>query len=155
MVYSYFISFNLGIVFLVLLVFGILQWLHIPAGSLIDWIIAVAIFEWLLAIVTVPWNIHFEAKEVIAEAAQSAEKGIKVDQKQVKYAQMVAKRSFFDRVLRFGNRWYQCHRIPQFGSRLALNSAASSRAGLSIFSGPAGDDSRTSEVSSRRCCGIA
>ncbi|MCL1467456.1 hypothetical protein [Argonema galeatum] len=95
MVYSYFISFNLGIVFLVLLVFGILQWLHVPAGSFIDWVIAVAIFEWLLAIVTVPWNIHFEAKEVIAEAAQSAEKGIRVDDKQVKYAKMVAKRSLF------------------------------------------------------------
>ena len=74
-----------------LLAFGILQWLHIPAGSFLDWVIAVAIFEWLLVIVTVPWNIHFEAKAVLDEAAVSAQKGIKVDEKQVEYAKVVAK----------------------------------------------------------------
>ncbi|MFB2934926.1 hypothetical protein ACE1B6_06575 [Aerosakkonemataceae cyanobacterium BLCC-F154] len=89
------ISINVGIVFSVLLVFGILKWLQIPTGSFLDWVIAVAIFEWLLAIVTIPWNIHFEAKEVISEAADSAEKGIKIEQKQVNYAQVVAKRSLF------------------------------------------------------------
>jgi hypothetical protein len=90
---SYFISFSLGIIPLVLLTFGILQWLHVPVGSFLDWVIAVAIFEWLLAIVTVPWNIHFEAKAVLDDAAMSAQKGITVDEKQVKYATVVAKRS--------------------------------------------------------------
>lgn len=89
------ISINIGIVFSVLLVFGILKWLQIPTGSFLDWVIAVAIFEWLLAIVTIPWNIHFEAKEVIAEATESTEKGIKIEQKQVNYAQVIAKRSLF------------------------------------------------------------
>ncbi|MBW4575515.1 MAG: hypothetical protein KME08_09565 [Aphanothece sp. CMT-3BRIN-NPC111] len=93
--YYNFIGFNFGLAVLVLLVFGILQWLHIPTGSFIDWVIAVAIFEWLLAIVTVPWNIHFEAKEVLADAAQSTEKEIAVDAKQVEYAKVVAKRSLF------------------------------------------------------------
>ncbi|HEY9728626.1 MAG TPA: hypothetical protein V6D50_19430 [Chroococcales cyanobacterium] len=87
------ISFNLGLVTLVLLTYGILQWLHIPAGSFIDWVIAVAIFEWLLAIVTVPWNIHYEAKAVLDEAAMSTQKEIAVDAKQVEYARVVAKRS--------------------------------------------------------------
>lgn len=91
--YSVFISLNLGIVVSVLLVFAILQWLHIPTGSFLDWVIAVAIFEWLLVIVTVPWNIHFEAKEVLADAADSEAKGISVDAKQVEYARVVAKRS--------------------------------------------------------------
>lgn len=87
------ISFNLGLVTLVLLTYGILQWLHIPAGSFIDWVIAVAIFEWLLAIVTVPWNIHYEAKAVLDEAAMSTQKEVAVDEKQVEYARVVAKRS--------------------------------------------------------------
>lgn len=91
--YFNFIGFSSGLIVLVLLTFGILQWLHIPAGSIIDWAIAVAIFEWLLVIVTVPWNIHFEAKAVLDEAAVSAEKGIRVDQKQVEYAKVVAQRS--------------------------------------------------------------
>ncbi len=91
--YFNFIGFSSGLVVLVLLAFGILQWLHVPAGSIIDWVIAVAIFEWLLVIVTVPWNIHFDAKAVLDEAAVSAEKGIRVDKKQVEYAKVVAKRS--------------------------------------------------------------
>lgn len=89
------ISINIGIIFSVLLVFGILKWLQIPTGSFLDWVIAVAIFEWLLAVVTIPWNIHFEAKEVVAQAAESEEKGIKIEQKQVNYARIIAKRSLF------------------------------------------------------------
>jgi hypothetical protein len=91
--YFNFIGFSFGLGVLVLLTFGVLQWLHIPAGSFLDWVIAVAIFEWLLVIVTVPWNIHFEAKAVLDEAAVSAQKGIRVDEKQVEYAKVVAKRS--------------------------------------------------------------
>jgi uncharacterized protein (DUF2267 family) len=89
----FYLGYNLGLVVLVLLVFGILQWLHIPTGRLIDWVIAVAVFEWLLVIVTVPWNIHFEAKQVLADAEQSNVKNITIDTKQVKYAKTIAKRS--------------------------------------------------------------
>ncbi|MEG5175992.1 hypothetical protein [Microcoleus sp. B3-D7] len=78
-----------------LLVFAILQWLHVSAGSFIDWVIAIAIFEWLLLIVTVPWNIHFEAKEVLAQAAESTKKNIAVDQEQVKYVTLLVSRSLF------------------------------------------------------------
>lgn len=85
------LGFNFGLVILVLLVFAVLQWLHIAAGSFIDWVIAIAIFEWLLVIVTVPWNIYFEAKEVLFEAKTSAEKDIQVDFKQVAYVRRVAK----------------------------------------------------------------
>lgn len=87
------IGFNFGLVVLVLLVFGVLQWWQIPDGSFLDWVIAVAIFEWLLAIVTVPWNIYFEAKQILADATGSEEKEIAVDAKQVEYARVVAKRS--------------------------------------------------------------
>ena len=91
--YFSFIGFSFGLGILVLLAFGVLQWWHVPAGSFLDWVIAVAIFEWLLVIVTVPWNIHFEAKAVLDDAAISVQKGITVDEKQVKYAKVVAERS--------------------------------------------------------------
>jgi hypothetical protein len=94
MVFS-FISFSIGLVVLVLASFGVLQWLHIPAGSLIDWVIGAASFWWLLVIVTVPWNVHFQAKEVLAEAAVSVEKGTEVDEKQLKYVGNLANRSFW------------------------------------------------------------
>jgi hypothetical protein len=90
-----FIGFSVGLVILVLGSFGILQWLHIPAGSLLDWVIGAASFWWLLVIVTVPWNVHFQAKQVLAEAAVSAEKGTAVDEKQVKYVNVLARRSFW------------------------------------------------------------
>lgn len=80
---------------LLLLTFGILQWLHIPAGNFLDWVIGIATFEWLLLIVTVPWNIHFEAKEVLAQANESTQKQINVDEKQVKYVRMLARRSLW------------------------------------------------------------
>jgi hypothetical protein len=93
--YYSFAGFGVGTGIFLLLVFAVLQWLHIPAGSFIDWVIAIAIFEWLLLIVTVPWNIHFEAKEVLAEAAESTEKGIAVDEKQVKYVTVLVRRSLW------------------------------------------------------------
>jgi len=93
--YFSFIGVCVGLLILVLGSFGILQWLHIPAGNFLDWVIGAASFCWLLVIVTVPWNIHFDAKEVLAEAALSTDKGIAVDEKQVKYAKVVATRSFW------------------------------------------------------------
>lgn len=93
--YFKFITFSFGLVILTLLIFGILQWSHVPAGNFLDWIVGMATFWWLLVIVTVPWNVHFDAKEVLAEAAQSAEKGIAVDAKQLNYARSIAQRSFW------------------------------------------------------------
>lgn len=90
-----FLSFSVGLVILVLGAFGVLQWMDIPTGNFIDWVIGAASFWWLLVIVTVPWNVHFQAKEVLAEAAVSVEKGIAVDEKKVKYAEVLAQRSFW------------------------------------------------------------
>jgi hypothetical protein len=92
---NFFISSIAGIVVVVLTAFGLLQWLHIPAGNFLDWVIGGASFWWLLVIVTVPWNVHFQAKEVLAEAAQSKEKKIPVDEKQVNYVTVLAKRSLW------------------------------------------------------------
>ncbi len=93
--YYSFAGFGAGTGLLLLLIFAILQWLHVPAGSFIDWVIAIAIFEWLLLIVTVPWNIHFEAKEVLAQGAESTKKNIAVDSEQLKYVTVLASRSLW------------------------------------------------------------
>lgn len=93
--YLNYLSFGFGLVILLLLAFGALQWLQIPTGSFLDWVIGTTSFAWLLTIVTVPWNIYFEAKEALAEATLSAEKGIAVDDKQVEYVKIVAQRSLW------------------------------------------------------------
>ncbi len=92
---NFFISSVVGIVVTFLVAFGVLQWFHIPAGNFLDWIIGGASFWWLLVIVTVPWNVHFQAKEVLAEAAESIAKNIPVDEKQVNYVKVLAKRSLW------------------------------------------------------------
>ncbi len=89
--YYWYFGFSFGLGFLVLVAFFLLQWLHIPTGNFLDWIIGVASFWWLLAIVTVPWNVYFDAKEVAAEAASSQDKGITVDSKQLKYVKTVSR----------------------------------------------------------------
>jgi hypothetical protein len=93
--YLNYLRFGFGLVILLVLVFGGLQWLHITAGSFLDWVVGIASFAWLLVIVTVPWNIYFEAKEALADAALSVERGIKVDAKQVDYVKVVAQRSLW------------------------------------------------------------
>ena len=91
--YINFAGFTVGLVVLLLLAFSILQWLHVPAGNFLDWVIGGVTFWWLLLIVTVPWNIHFEAKEVLAEAEESRKKNIKVEEEQIKYVKAIAKSS--------------------------------------------------------------
>jgi hypothetical protein len=91
---------SLGISFMVLLLlallgFGGLQWLNVPVGSLLDWVIGGAIFWWLVVIVTVPWNIYFQAKQTLAEAEASAERGITVQHRQVQYVAKLARRSLW------------------------------------------------------------
>ncbi|MBW4599699.1 MAG: hypothetical protein KME29_08795 [Calothrix sp. FI2-JRJ7] len=93
MYFNFFISSSIGFVVLLLLAFGILQWFNIPTGNFLDWVIGGTSFWWLLVIVTVPWNVHFQAKQVLAEAEQSREKGIPVHEKQLAYVKIVAKRS--------------------------------------------------------------
>lgn len=90
MYFSY-LFFSVGFGILILVGYGLLQWLHIPAGNLVDWLIGTASFWWLIVIVTVPWNIYFDATEVLAEAATSKEKDIPVQDKQVTYVKKVAR----------------------------------------------------------------
>jgi hypothetical protein len=93
MVFNTMLRSMVGFGLFLLLVFAVLQWFHVPAGSFLDWIIGGASFAWLLVIVTVPWNIHFQAREVLAEAAQSEENNIPVGADKVQYVAMLAKRS--------------------------------------------------------------
>jgi len=93
--FNFFGGFSLGLVVILLLAFGILNWLNVPAGNFLDWVIGGASFLWLVVIVTVPWNIYFQAKEVVADAEQSQEKNIPIEAKQLGYVNRIAKRSLW------------------------------------------------------------
>jgi hypothetical protein len=89
---SKFMNWLFALVVLVLAAVGISEWLHFSFGDLMDWLVGGSMFIWLLIIVTVPWNIHFKAKQVLAEAEISQEKGIALDRKQIDYAKILADR---------------------------------------------------------------
>ncbi len=84
-----------GITFLVLIVFGVLKWLQIPTGDFMDWAIGVGIFWWLLLITTVPWNMHFRAKEILSDVKESQRTGIDVETIDVDYAKKISKTYLF------------------------------------------------------------
>ena len=90
---NYFLPSSLGLGFFLLLLFTVLQWFQVSAGSLLDWVIGGLSFEWLVLITTVPWNIHFQAKGVIVEALESQARTIPIATNKLNYAQMLAKRS--------------------------------------------------------------
>lgn len=94
-----FISFSCGFPLFALLVFAVLQWFHIPAGNFLDWLIGAVSFWWLTIVVTVPWNIHFEAKSVLADAAESQREAITIEPQQVQYATKIAQRSLWVAIL--------------------------------------------------------
>ena len=89
-----FILAGIGLTLLLLLVFVVLYWFQVPTGRFFDWVVGITSFWWLLMIVTVPWNIHFHAKEVLAEAMKSKEKGIAVKEKDVAYVSLLSRRAF-------------------------------------------------------------
>ncbi len=90
-----FIGLSIGLELFILLTFAVLQWFQVPVGNWIDWLIGGVSLWWLLVITTVPWNLHFQAREVLADAATSGEKGIPVDQQQVSYVGRLAQRSLW------------------------------------------------------------
>ncbi|MEO0541424.1 MAG: hypothetical protein AAFZ80_11255, partial [Cyanobacteria bacterium P01_A01_bin.105] len=84
---------SVGLGLFLLLVFAVLQWFQVPTGSALDWVIGGASFWWLAVIVTFPWDIHFQARRVLAEMGKSREREIAVGAEPQSYVQNLARRS--------------------------------------------------------------
>ncbi len=87
------LNFFISVVVLALIAFGLLSFFQLPTGDLIDWIVGFASFLWLIVIVTVPWNAHFKAREVLDDAEISKRKDILVVDETLNFAKKIAKRS--------------------------------------------------------------
>jgi polyhydroxyalkanoate synthesis regulator phasin len=117
-----------GITFLVLIVFGVLQWLQIPKGTMIDWVIGIAAFWWLLIIVTLPWNMHFQAKAVLDDVKLSQEKDIKVNEADIEYVKKIASRYLIIAIVLhlisagglYGLAFFEVSSLGYWGAGLAL-----------------------------------
>jgi hypothetical protein len=86
-----FLRYTFGFVIITLILFFGLRAANVSPNQLIDCITGMLTLWWLLVIVTVPWNVHFEAKSVLNEVAHSRSIGITVDDKQEAYVKKVAR----------------------------------------------------------------
>jgi hypothetical protein len=92
--FTKFIAVGILLTFLVLLAFGMTRWFDVPAGNLVDWLIGIASAWWLLVVVTIPWNVYFQARAIVADAAQSINDAIAVQPGQLAYAKRWVRRAF-------------------------------------------------------------
>jgi hypothetical protein len=91
-----------GIIALIIL--SGVAWLLLHAGGVsgispLDWIIGVCTLVWLIVIVTVPWNIYFQARSIVAEAGESAKRGITLDDEKIAYTKRWADRALLLAIL--------------------------------------------------------
>ena len=77
--------------FAVIAAYGIIRWLALPAGTLVDWATGLLAFWWLLAVTTVPWDMYFKAREILNDARISTEKNIAFNPTDALYAHRIAR----------------------------------------------------------------
>lgn len=78
---------------LALVVMAVLRWLGLPAGELVDWLVAIAGFWWLLGVTTVPWNLYFGARAVQGEIVLSRKRGLTIELADATFVGRTARRS--------------------------------------------------------------
>ena len=67
----------------------------VPLVTLLSIGAAAAALAWMVVLVTVPWNLHFAARQVLAEMAVSRERGISVGSAQDAEATRIARRTLW------------------------------------------------------------
>lgn len=66
-------------------------WLQLPISPSMDAVIGAITLLWLYFVVTVPWNMVFQAKQVLFDAQTSRQRGIQIDPDAIAYAQRWAR----------------------------------------------------------------
>ncbi len=80
----------IGFLFLAYLAaLGVALWRDVPPELLLTWGVGGAALIWLIVVVSLPWNLHFRAREVLAELRRSASVGIRVTDEQIAFAEKV------------------------------------------------------------------
>ena len=66
---------------------GVALWTGVPPGTLLTWGAGGAALLWLILLVTLPWNLHLRAREVLAEMKRSRAAGIAVTDEQLAFVE--------------------------------------------------------------------
>jgi hypothetical protein len=82
-------------------VIGILAWLlgfgevlraSLAAGHFLDWLMGGLCLAWLIVILKAPWDLYFQAQEVVFELQRSRERGIPVGEGREQYLRTLRRR---------------------------------------------------------------
>lgn len=68
---------------------GVALWTGVAPQTLLTWGAGGAALLWLIVLVTLPWNLHFRAREVLGELRRSQAAGIAVTAEQLAFAEKV------------------------------------------------------------------
>lgn len=117
-----------GVVILLILSYLVLSWTNTPIGNFMDWLVGVGSLVWLLLIITIPWNIYFEAKEVLNEAKISEKRNINFDVSRLNSVKNIARNSLiivlflhlFSVVVLYSLAYFQISQIGYIASVVAL-----------------------------------
>lgn len=74
---------------------GVALWTGVPPQVLLTWGAGGAALLWLILLVTLPWNLHFRAREVLGDLRRSRAAGILVSDEQLAFAQRVKRWTLF------------------------------------------------------------
>lgn len=73
--------------------YGIARWMGAETGPIRDWVIGLGVLWWLIVVVTLPWDLHFNARAVLVDAARSRKDGIAVAEADLGYVARWARAS--------------------------------------------------------------
>ena len=84
--------FSIGLV--TLIIFGVVKWMGVNPGEIKDWIVGFFIFWWLVVVVTLPWNLYFSAKNLLANSDRAIKNGRPIKDTEVIYLKRWEKFAF-------------------------------------------------------------
>jgi hypothetical protein len=77
------------LIFAYLTALAVAAWSDVSPETLLTWGAGGAALIWLIVLVTLPWNLHFRAREVLAEMRRSRAAGLEVKDEQLAFAEKV------------------------------------------------------------------
>lgn len=78
---------------LVAVAYGLLRWLGVDPGNYWSWVVGLLVLWWLFVVVTLPWDLHFRTRSLLADAERSIVAGMHVSERDLKYVKLWARLS--------------------------------------------------------------
>lgn len=83
----------------ILAAFAAVFFLSVPVAVVATWGMGVLCLVWLVVLITLPWNVYFKAREVLADMATAKERGLTVSPDRWKEATQLRKRALITSLL--------------------------------------------------------